>query len=62
MILPKNALLDDLNVRWEEEDEGRRFFDLTAKSGEHGGLSLIPLYVKLKNRQKKAVDSRPTGA
>lgn len=62
MILTRDKLLDELNDQWEKEDEGRSFFDLTRKPGEHGGLSLIPLFVKLRERAAKGLDSRPTGA
>ncbi len=49
----RDRVLDDLNEKWGEEDDRRNFHDLTHKPGEHGGLSLIPLFVRerLKTRE-----------
>jgi hypothetical protein len=46
----RDRILDSLNEKWGEEDDHRNFHDLTHKPGEHGGLSLIPLYVRHRAR------------
>jgi len=56
LAFKRDRVLDDLNEKWGEEDGKRNFHDLTHKPGEHGGLSLIPLFVK--HREKAAREAR----
>jgi hypothetical protein len=46
----RDRVLESLNEKWGEEDDRRNFHDLTHKPGEHGGLSLIPLFVRDRER------------
>jgi hypothetical protein len=60
MLFRDDPVLDSLRGRWEEEDENRRFFDLTHEPGVHGGLSLIPLRVQARRQaQKRRCSERP---
>jgi hypothetical protein len=53
MLFRDDPVLDSLRGRWEEEDENRRYFDLTHEPGVHGGLSLIPLHVQARRQAQK---------
>jgi len=53
MMLRDDPVLEDLRRRWEEEDEKARFFDLTHVPGVHGGLSLIPLFVRARREEER---------
>lgn len=51
LAFKRDRVLDRLNEKWGEEDDHRNFHDLTHKPGEHGGLSLIPWFVRHRHRE-----------
>ena len=55
----RDRVLESLNEKWGEEDDRRNFHDLTHKPGEHGGLSLIPLFVRHRERDQRGKTSAP---
>lgn len=54
LAFKRDRVLDRLNEKWGEEDDNRKFHDLTHKPGEHGGLSLIPWFVRHRERFHKS--------